>query len=77
MSLDSSDFVFEDLVVEAGFEFALARGCGCDVHGCLAAAKDDEVLLWGNGGGVEGGVGYVGFEEGEVAGGDHLERGMD
>jgi len=57
-------------VVEAGFEFALARGGGGDVHGCLAAAEDDEGLFGRDGGGVEGGVGGVGFYDVEVAGGD-------
>ena len=61
MPLNAPDLVLEDLVVEAGFEFALAGGGGGDVHGGLAAAEDDEGLLRGDGGGVEGGVGRVGF----------------
>ena len=72
MPLDAADLVFEDLVVEAGFEFALPAGGGGDVHGCLAAAEDDEGLLGGDGGGVEGGVGGVGFQGGEIAGGEEL-----
>lgn len=72
MPLHAADLVFEYLVVEAGFEFALPGRCGGDVHGGLAAAEDDEGFLGGDGGGVEGGVGGVGFQEGEVAGGDEL-----
>lgn len=74
MALDTPDLVFEDLVVEAGFELALAGGGGGDVHGGLAAAEDDEGFLGGYGGGVEGGVGGVGFYDVEVAGGDELRR---
>ena len=61
MALDAADLVLEDLVVEAGFEFALPAGGGGDVHGGLAAAEDDEGFLGGDGRGVEGGVGGVGF----------------
>ena len=72
MPLHAADFVFEDFVVEAGFELALPAGGGGDVHGCLAAAEDDEGFLGRDGGGVEGGVGRVGFQRGEVAGRDEL-----
>ena len=56
-------------MVEAGFEFSLAGGRRGDVHGGLAAAEDHEGLFRRDGGCVEGGVGGVGFYEGEVAGG--------
>lgn len=59
--LYAADFVLEHLVVEAGFEFALAGRGGGDVHGGLAAAEDHKGLFRGDGGGVEGGVGGVGF----------------
>jgi hypothetical protein len=59
-------------VVEAGFEFTLTRGGGCDFHGGLATAEDHVVLFRGDGGCVEGGVGGEGFEDGEVAGGKNL-----
>lgn len=72
MPLDAADLVLEDLVVEAGFELALPAGGGGDVHGGLAAAEDDEGLLGGDGGGVEGGVRGVGFQRGEIAGGEEL-----
>lgn len=75
MPLDATDLVLEHLVVEAGFELALPRRGGGDVHGGLAAAEDHEGFFGGDGGGVEGGVGGVGFQGGEVAGGDELERG--
>lgn len=72
MPLDAADLVLEDLVIEAGFELALPAGGGGDVHGRLAAAEDDEGFLGGDGGGVEGGVGGVGFQGGEIAGGEEL-----
>ena len=60
----ATDLLLEDLVVEARFEFTLARGSGCDVHGSLATAEDDELLgLRGDGGRVEGCVGDVGLED--------------
>lgn len=68
----TADLVFKDLVVEAGFEFTLTRGGGCDFHGGLATAEDHVVLFRGDGGCVEGGVGGEGFEDGEVAGGKNL-----
>ena len=48
-------------MVEAGFEFSLPAGSGGDVHGGLAAAEDHEGFFRGDGGGIEGGVGGVGF----------------
>ena len=69
MAPDTADLVLEDLVVEAGLELALAGAGGGDVHGGLAAAEDDEVLLRGDAGAVERGVGGVGLEQLEVAGG--------
>lgn len=72
VSFDSTDFVLEDLVVEARFELALARRSGRHVHGCLAAAEDDKVFLGRDGGGVERGVGDVFFEDFELTGGDKL-----
>lgn len=60
-------------MIEAGFEFALPAGGGGDVHGGLAAAEDHERFFGGDGRSVEGGVGGVGFQGGEVAGGDELE----
>lgn len=68
----AADLVLEDLVVEAGLELALSRGGSGDVHGGLATAEDDEVLLGGDGGAVEGGIGCVGLDDGEVAGRDEL-----
>lgn len=70
----TADLVFEDLVVEAGLELALARGRGGDVHGGLATAEDDEVLLVGDAGAVERGVGGVRLQDLEVAGGDQPGR---
>lgn len=61
MPLYAPNLVLEDAVVEACFEFALAGGGGGNVHGCLPAAEDYKVLFGGDGGGVEGGIGDVGF----------------
>ena len=61
MTLHAADLVFEYFVVEAGFEFALPGRGGGDVHGGLAAAQDHKGLFGGDGGGVERGVGGVGF----------------
>jgi hypothetical protein len=59
----ATDFLSEDLVVEARFEFTLAgRGC-CDVHGGLSSTEDDVVFYGGDGGAVEGCVGDVGLED--------------
>ena len=69
MATDTADLLLEDLVVEPGLELTLSRGGGGDVHGGLAAAEDDVVLLGGDAGAVERGVGGVGLEQLEVAGG--------
>lgn len=74
VATDAADLVLEDLVVEAGFEFTLAGRGGGDVHGGLATAEDDKVLLAGDGGAVEGGIGGVGLEDLEVASRDELSR---
>jgi hypothetical protein len=72
VAADTANLVFKDLVVEPRLEFTLARGRGGDVHGGLATAEYDKVLLGGDGGAVEGGVGCVGLENLEVLGGDEL-----
>jgi hypothetical protein len=63
MATYTANLLGEDLVVEAGFEFTLAGGGGCDVHGGLATTEDDVVFYGGHGGAVEGGVGDVGLED--------------
>lgn len=68
----TADFILKDLVVETGFEFTLASGCRGDIHGGLATAQHHVVFLGGDDGAVEGGVGNVGFEDGEVTGGNEL-----
>lgn len=72
VAADPADLVLEDLVVEARLEFTLARGGGGDVHGGLATAEDDKVLLAGDAGAVERGVGGVGLHDLKVLGGDEL-----
>jgi hypothetical protein len=75
VTTDTANLVFEDLVVEAGLEFTLAGGGGCDIHGGLTTTENHVVLLGGDGGGVEGSVGGVGLEDVEVASGQELSDG--
>lgn len=72
MTSNSTDLVFEYLVVESRFEFALALIGLCDFRSILATAEDDEVFLWGDGCGVEWCIGRVGLEDLEVTGGEDL-----
>lgn len=74
VATDTADLVLEDLVVETSFEFTLARGGRGDIHGSLTTSQDHVVLLGGDGGAVQGRVGNVGFEDGEVTAGDELGR---
>lgn len=74
VATDTADLVLEDLVVEAGLEFTLARGRGGDIHGGLATTQNHKVLLRGHGGTVQRRVGGVGLEHLQVAGGDQLGR---
>lgn len=71
----TADLLLKDLVVEPRLELTLTGGGGSDVHSGLTTTEDDEVLLGGDGGAVERGVGGVGLEQLEVAGGDEL-RGL-
>ena len=41
MPFNSTDFFFEDLVPESGFEFTLAKGRGGYTHGFLATTEQD------------------------------------
>lgn len=72
MTSDTADLVLEDLVVETGFEFTLSGRSSGDIHGGLTTTKDNKVLLGGDGGAVEGGIGGVGLQDGEIAGGNEL-----
>lgn len=74
VTTDTANLVFEDLVVEAGLELTLTGRGGCDIHGGLTTTQDNVVLLSGNGSRVEGGIGDVGLEDGEVACRNELER---
>lgn len=72
VTTDTADLVLEDLVVEASFEFTLpGRGRG-DIHGGLTTTQDHVVLLGRNRGAVQGGIGRIGLEDGEVTGGQKL-----
>ena len=72
MALDPANLILEDLVIEARLEFALPAARLGDVHGGLPAPQHDERFLGRQGGRVEGGLGGVLFQRGEVAGGEEL-----
>ena len=59
-------------MIEPSFELPLPGGGSGDVHCRLPAAEDHEGFLGSERGGVEGGVGRVGFEECEVAAADQF-----
>jgi hypothetical protein len=56
---DTANLLFEDLVVETGFELSLTGAGGGDVHGGLTTSDDNVVLDGCDGGRVEGCVGDV------------------
>jgi hypothetical protein len=68
----SANLLFEDLVVESGFEFTLAGRCGGDIHGGLTTTEDDEILLCRHRSRVKWGIGNVGLEYLEITGVDNL-----
>lgn len=68
----ATNLVLEDLVVETGFEFTLSSGSTGDIHGGLTTAQDNKVLLGGDGGAVQGSIGDVVLQHGEIAGSNEL-----
>lgn len=72
MTTHTTNLLFKDLVVESRLEFTLSRSGSCDIHGGLTTTEDDKVLLGRNGSAVERGIGGIGLEYLEVAGGDEL-----
>lgn len=70
---DTANFVFEDLVVEAGFKFALTTTGGGDLHSGLATTKNDKVLLGRNGGGIERRVARIRLEGLKITGRNELQ----
>lgn len=72
VATDSTNLLFENLVVETRFEFTLSGVGSGDIHSSLSSAEDDEVLVGRDGGAVKRGVGYVGLEDFEVGGVDEL-----
>lgn len=74
MASHTANLVFEHLVVETGLELTLTGRSSGDIHSGLTTTEDDEVLLGGNGGAVEGCVGYVGLKDLEVAGRNELDE---
>ena len=74
MATHTADLVLKDLVVEPGLELALPGGGGGDVHGGLAAAEYDKVLLGRDAGAVERRICRVRLEDVEIACRDELGR---
>ena len=70
----ATNLALEDLVVETGLEFTLARRGGGDIHGGLTTSEDDVVLLASDGSAVKRGVGGVGLKDLEVLGCDELRK---
>jgi hypothetical protein len=66
MTAHTTNFLHEDLVVEARLKLSLAGRCGSDVHGGLSTAEDNVVLDGCDGSAVEGCVGDVGLEDVEL-----------
>jgi len=64
----ATNLVLKDLVVKTSLELALSGRGGCDIHGGLATTEDDEILLGGNRGAVEGSIGGVRLHDLEVFG---------
>jgi hypothetical protein len=73
VTADTANLLHEDLVVEARFELSLAGRGGGDVHGGLSSTKDNVVFDGGDGGAVEGSIGDVGFQDGQLFDIDELE----
>ena len=60
----TADLLLENLVVEARFEFTLARRSGCDVHSSLSTSENNKLLGFRcDRGRVERCVGNVGLED--------------
>jgi hypothetical protein len=68
----TSNLVLEDLVEESSLELSLPCSGGSDSTRLLSSSKNDEVLLRGDSGGVEGRIGLVGLEDFEGVGLDQL-----
>lgn len=73
---DTADLVLEDLVVETGLEFTLSGGSSGDIHGGLTTTENNVVLLGSDGGAVDGGIGRVVLQDGEVTSSNKLEFGL-
>lgn len=72
MATNTTNLLFENLVVEPRLELSLPGRSGCDVHGGLSTTQNDKLLLWRDSSAVEGGVCVVCLENLEVAGRDQL-----
>jgi hypothetical protein len=68
----TTNLVLEDLVIETSLELTLTGRSSGNIHSGLTTTEDDEFLLGGDSGTVEGCVGYIGLEDLEIAGRDEL-----
>lgn len=72
MTPNSSNLVFENLVVKPGLKFTLSRRCGGDITGFLTTSKDDEILSCSDSSGVKWGIGLVRLKSPKGVGFDEL-----
>jgi len=52
MTLDTTDLILEDFVVEPCLKFTLSLRGSSDITGFLTAAEDNKVFLWSKGCGI-------------------------
>ena len=52
MTLDTTDLILEDFVIEPCLKFTLPLRGSSDITGFLATAEDNKVFLWSKGCGI-------------------------
>lgn len=70
----TTNFVLEDFVIEPSLKLTLTGRSSGNIHSGLTTTEDDEFLLGGDSGTVEGCVGCIGLEDLKIAGRDELKR---
>lgn len=68
----ATNFLLENFVEEACFEFTLAGTGGSNVHSSLTTSEDDVVLFRGDGSAIEWRISLVCFEDDEIGCRDEL-----
>lgn len=74
MTSDSTNLLFEDLVVESSLKLSLTSCCGSHIHSCLSTAEDYKVFLGCDGCAVQWCVGHVGLHDFEITRVNELHR---